>query len=133
MAGEPITLAEMVELFGETMPIEAVALLQKAPDGMTIGELRDELRRIAKDAMGWQNMDTAPRDGTPIQAEIEGEGTDFVIMWQGGFVGENGEDCATWVIADEQEPPACWTDGVCWDSNENEVPSARPIRWKHLN
>lgn len=45
---QPITPAEMVEMFGESMPIEAIKLLWSAPDEKTIGEIRSELREIAK-------------------------------------------------------------------------------------
>lgn len=45
----PITSDEMVELFGERMPIEAVMLLWGSPDEMTIGQLRAKLRQIARE------------------------------------------------------------------------------------
>lgn len=43
-----ISAEEMIELFGETMPIEAVQLLWSAGDDKTVGELRAELRQIAR-------------------------------------------------------------------------------------
>jgi hypothetical protein len=43
----PIDKAEMIELFGESIPMEAVALLWNSPDEKTLGELRAELRAIA--------------------------------------------------------------------------------------
>lgn len=43
-----ITQAEMVALFGETMPIEAVTLLWDSPGTKTIGEIRAELRELAR-------------------------------------------------------------------------------------
>ena len=80
----------------------------------------------------WQTMDSAPLDGTPIQAEIPGHGRDNVIAWRGGFVDSQFNMCSAWVVVDEQEPPDDWTDGVCWDLNEDDRPSAQPIRWKPL-
>lgn len=47
MAGEPITREEMIAMFGETMPMEAVQLAWNADSTKTIGEIRDELRAIA--------------------------------------------------------------------------------------
>lgn len=44
---DKITREEMIEMFGEMMPIEAVSLLWEAPGEMTLGEMRAELRRIA--------------------------------------------------------------------------------------
>lgn len=46
---EKITQAEIVELFGDEMPIEAANLLFNAPDDMTIDEVREKIRALAKD------------------------------------------------------------------------------------
>ena len=80
----------------------------------------------------WQPIATAPKDGTPIQARIPGHGEDNIIAWWGGLVGEGGEECSAWTVADDQEPPDCWTDGVCWAVNEDGLPSAQPTHWKPL-
>lgn len=80
----------------------------------------------------WQSMDTAPRDGTPIQAEIPGHGSDNIIAWVNGYYDSDGLDCSCWAFVEDQEPPPCWTDGVCWDINEDEVASVKPTRWKPL-
>lgn len=53
----------------------------------------------------WRSMDDAPRDGTAFQARVPGHGSDFIIAWVGGFIGDDGKDCATWVVIDDQEPP----------------------------
>lgn len=78
----------------------------------------------------WRPMETAPKDGTPIQVEIPGYGADYIIRWQDGFIDHDGEDSGAWVVAEDQEPPECWTDGVCWWRNEDSVPSVWPTRWK---
>lgn len=83
--------------------------------------------------MDWQPIETAPRDGTEIQAEIPGNGSDNVIAWQAdAFRDSNDQDCGGWAFVTEQEPPDCWTDGVCWEVNEDGVPSVQPTRWKPL-
>ncbi len=46
MSQQPITQAEMMELFGATMPIEAVTLIWESPPEMTIGEVRAKLRTM---------------------------------------------------------------------------------------
>lgn len=48
MAGERITQDEMIGMFGERMPTEAMHLLWSADDKMTVGEVRDALRDIAR-------------------------------------------------------------------------------------
>jgi hypothetical protein len=80
----------------------------------------------------WQLIDTAPIDGTEIQAAIPGNGADNVIACHDGFINTAGEDCASWVFVTEQEPPDCWTDGVCWEVNEDGNASVRPTHWKPL-
>lgn len=45
----PISKEEMFEMFGETMPPEAVELLFSAPDTMTVGKIRAALRELADD------------------------------------------------------------------------------------
>lgn len=46
---DKITREEMAELFGERMPIEAVALLWDADNETTVGELRQKLRKAARE------------------------------------------------------------------------------------
>jgi hypothetical protein len=75
---------------------------------------------------------TAPKDGTHIQAVIPNYGSDNVIAWKQGFADEEGGDCGCWCFISEQEPPSCWTDGVCWESNEDGVASIQPTQWKKL-
>ncbi|MEH6477841.1 MAG: hypothetical protein V7727_19275 [Sneathiella sp.] len=88
--------------------------------------LRLEAQAAIEAAEVWQPIETAPRDGTPIQAEIPGNGADNIIAWYDNFT----DDTASWVFATEQEPPECWTDGVCWLINEEGKPSVQPTRWK---
>lgn len=80
----------------------------------------------------WQDIETAPKDGTSIQARIPGHGEDNVIAWHSGFLDADEQDCCCWVFTTEKEPPECWTDGVCWASNEDEVPSVQPTHWQPL-
>jgi hypothetical protein len=80
----------------------------------------------------WRPMATAPRDGTPIQATIPGHGSDNIIAWMDGFLNADEQDCCSWVFVEDQEPPPCWTDGVCWESNENDEPSVQPTAWKPI-
>ena len=80
----------------------------------------------------WQSMHLAPRDGTPIQAQIPGHGKDNIIAWRSGFLDSNENECACWVFVEDQEPPPSWTDGVCWEVNEDGERSVMPTRWKPL-
>ena len=80
----------------------------------------------------WQPIETAPKDGTAIQAEIPGYGADYILVWQEGFADSDGKNCGCWMLVEDQEPPDCWTDGVCWAVNEDGVASVQPSRWKSL-
>jgi hypothetical protein len=81
-------------------------------------------------AGGWQPIETAPRDGTAIQAKIPGHGADNIIAWHGGLADEAGMECSTWCFVTEQEPPDSWTDGWCWEVNEDGCRSEWPTHWK---
>lgn len=83
--------------------------------------------------MNWQPMDTAPQNGEWIQAEIPGHGSDNVIAWLDAYYDSNDNSCGGWTFMTEQEPPDCWNDGVCWEVNEDGVPSVKPTRWKPLS
>jgi len=83
--------------------------------------------------MKWLPIETAPKDGTPFQARIPGHGDDNVIFWLEGLVDSDDASCGGWAFShEEQEPPSCWTDGICWDVNEDELPSVKPTHWMPL-
>lgn len=81
----------------------------------------------------WQPMEIAPKDGTSFQAKIPGHGSDNMIAWVWGLVGFDGIVCGGWCFTSEQEPPDSWTDGICWEVNEDGEQSVQPTRWKKLN
>ena len=83
--------------------------------------------------MTWQPIETAPMDGTAIQAKIPGHGADNVIAWQADALYDaDGQPCGSWAFVTDQEPPECWTDGWCWAENEDGVRSAWPTHWKAI-
>lgn len=77
----------------------------------------------------WQDISTAPKDGTVIQACIPGHGDDNIIAWTGGLLDGDEQDCGGWYFAEDQPPPECWTDGVCCSVNADGVPSVQPTHW----
>jgi len=82
--------------------------------------------------MDWQDISTAPKDGTPIQARIPGNGDDNIIAWLGGLEADDGGEAWSWVFVEDQEPPDDWTDGICWTINEDGVASTLPTHWQPL-
>lgn len=78
----------------------------------------------------WRPIEEAPLNGTSIQARIPGHGEDNIIAWQADAYENDDGICGGWAFTSEQEPPDCWTDGVCWGSNEDGVPSVKPTHWK---
>lgn len=83
--------------------------------------------------MEWRPIETAPKDGREIQAKIPGNGEHNVIAWQvEAFYNAANRPCGGWAFTTHQEPPDCWTDGVCWATNEDGVPSVQPTAWMPL-
>ena len=80
----------------------------------------------------WQPIETAPKNGTAIQARIPGHGEDNIIAWIGGYMNEEEHDCCAWTFVEDQEPPDDWTDGVCWQINAEGKASVTPTHWKPL-
>jgi len=78
------------------------------------------------------NMDEAPRDGTAIQARIPGHGEDNIIAWDEAYIDSANRPCGSWTYVEDREPPEDWTDGVCWEVNEDGKPSTQPTAWTHL-
>ena len=76
---------------------------------------------------GWQPMKNAP-GGTMIRVKLK-SGKEGFVIWTGGFLDEEGEDCGGWNWIGHN-PPRSWTDGVCWELNEDNKRSVQPIAWK---
>ena len=51
------------------------------------------------------------------------------------MVEDGSGGCWAWATAEEYEPatPPCWTDGICWGVNEDDVPSAQPAHWHYID
>lgn len=81
----------------------------------------------------WQPIETAPKDGTAIQARIPGNGSDNIIAWEIGLLNSDNEPTGGWAFVEDQEPPDDWTDGICWAVNEDGNPSTQPTEWKPLD
>ena len=78
--------------------------------------------------MEWKPIETAPRDGTIFHAVTKG-GYALRVKREAGFATDNENRGGCWVAADEGDHPDCWTDGVCWGSNENYLPSDPLVSW----
>lgn len=80
----------------------------------------------------WRSIDSAPQDGTPIQARIPGHGSDNIIAWMNGLVASDDSEAGGWHVVEGQEPPDDWTDGICWEVNAEGRPSTAPTHWMPL-
>ncbi|CAM5194471.1 hypothetical protein BTHI11S_00354 [Bosea thiooxidans] len=78
----------------------------------------------------WAQIRSAPKDGRDIEVLTSG-GFEMKARWESrGFINEAGEDCGAWVASEEGKHPPCWSEGACWESNEDEMPSDPPIMWR---
>lgn len=75
----------------------------------------------------WMPIETAPLDGTVIIARIPGYG-DKNRICAITVVDDNDLETWAWFYVEGKSPP-CWTDAVCWASNEDEEPSVQPTHW----
>lgn len=80
----------------------------------------------------WYPMSTAPKDNTEIQVRMPGHGADSVVAWVDDLLDRAGNECGGWMFTREQEPPDSWTDGICWEVNEDGEQSVKPTGWKSL-
>lgn len=89
--------------------------------------------RSPVDADGFMPIETAPKIFfDEIQVRIPGHGSDNIVMWLDGLLDSNGNDCGAWAFSRDQEPPESWTDGICWEINEDGDQSVKPTHWKPL-
>lgn len=79
----------------------------------------------------WRPIKTAPRNGTRVQVKTEG-GFVLEASWNADGYENEGGTCGGWEAAHEDKHPECWSDGVCWGSNADEVPSDQPEFWRPI-
>lgn len=83
-------------------------------------------------------MCDAPDDGTPILAKIRGERRPRIISFEiiEGCDEEGLGGVSAWTIHPSDprdwDPPPSWTDGVCWEQNEDDKRSAQPTAWRPI-
>lgn len=76
------------------------------------------------------NMPTELRDGRDVW--LRAGGKEFLAARQLGFINDDQGDTAAWCDKIEGDAPANWTDGVCWDSNEDDRQSAQPSHYAEV-
>lgn len=67
----------------------------------------------------WSGVENAPYD-TPLTV-LAGGMTFAAILRRDASLNEDGESCDQWQAVVEGEHPPCWTDGACWESNEDGI------------
>jgi len=99
---------------------------------LIFGDL-DVLDRTTKELIDkvWKPIETAPADGETIELRTV-KGYKLLGFLQGGHLDKDENEIYAWSCPDEDHPD-CWTDGVCWESNEDELKSDQPKWWRKLN
>lgn len=122
-------LQRMADAEGATLGGMAYAI---ASDIGTIQRIaKDALSTLSADAIrqgeGWQSIETAPFDEEVIVQA--GEMTFRAKLLPDAGMNALEEPCDQWVATREGEHPPCWTGGLCWESNEDDVTSIQPRAW----
>jgi hypothetical protein len=77
----------------------------------------------------WKPIATAPMR-RPVRVKTL-EGRVFTASRDFEAEGEPGESVA-WRAVDADFAPPCWSDGVCWASNAECLPSDPPMYWAEI-
>lgn len=80
----------------------------------------------------WNTDMSAAPAGIPLEVKV-GEGMIFhasLAITQS--MDGDGNICDQWQATHEGEHPPCWTEGACWQENEDQVASLQPIAWRHI-
>jgi hypothetical protein len=108
--------------------VQAFARHRLAAEARAIIPLVQQAERADK----WQDIETAPYN-TPVIVEV-GSGMSFAAqLVPDASINSEDQSCAQWRAVHQGEHPPCWSDGACWQRNENEVMSMQPRRWRALD
>ena len=77
----------------------------------------------------WKPASDAPPPDKLVEVKTKG-GATFIASLGLGYVDVDENDCCGWAAYREWEAPKCWTDGVCWEQNEDGVPSDPVVAWR---
>lgn len=98
---------------------------------------RREVLKIIDQAAGpapepaiWRDPNEAPYD-TPVRVRVGGM-TFGAILRCDASLDEGEHPCDQWQAAVEGEHPPCWSDGACWSSNDEGMPSRQPEAWQAI-
>lgn len=81
------------------------------------------------EALRWQPLETAPYS-TPVRVKVGGM-TLLASLEPNASMSEMDTACDQWQAVNEGEHPPCWTDGACWESNDNGDCSLQPEAWMY--
>jgi hypothetical protein len=79
--------------------------------------------------MDWQPIETAPKYADRIRLRTSG-GAILIGFWHNQLMDSDGGDCGGWAAAEDEDYPPCWTEGICWEVNEDSKPSDPPTHWQ---
>ena len=80
-----------------------------------------------EDARAWLPIESAPLDSTHIIVRTP-DGSSFRAAYVPGFLDSSDNDCWAWVALSDFHPDD-WTDGTCWEVNEDGNASQQPTHW----
>lgn len=55
-------------------------------------------------------------------------GVELEGFWHNQLLDDKGRECGGWAAVGDDYPPS-WTEGICWEINEDCVASDQPTHW----
>ena len=86
-----------------------------------------QVKPMGKEGREWLPISDAPYN-QEVFVKTEGNACFRATLHPDASMNEDEESCDQWVATGIH--PDCWTDGACWESNAEEVPSDQPIGWQ---
>ncbi|WP_174804399.1 hypothetical protein [Martelella limonii] len=79
----------------------------------------------------WRPIETAPYK-TVVRVKVGNSMTFEARLMPDASLNSGGKSCDQWQAVHEGEHPEDWSDGACWESNADEMPSSQPTAWRPI-
>jgi len=78
----------------------------------------------------WLALKDAPYNEV-VEVQV-GQMTFRAVLRPDAAMSDEETSCDQWQAAIEGEHPPCWSDGACWENNEDDSSSLPPEAWRPI-